>query len=88
MQEKKVLRVKKALSENIVAIATSQTTYIDDEFYVKEFGENKQNQNFKAYPVEIISMPIQWIISTPEGRDFLQAIWNSERLEFYEIKSL
>ena len=71
MQEKKVLRVKKALSDNIIALATSATTYIDDDFYQNKFGEDKKNPNFKAYPVEITSLPIQWIISTTEGKDFL-----------------
>ena len=33
-------------------------------------------------------MRIGWVISTQEGKDFLQAILNSERLDYYEIKAL
>jgi hypothetical protein len=88
MQEKKVLRIQEPLNDTIIAIATSHTAYVDDEFYVQKFGENKKNANFKAFPVQVVSLPIGWIISTPEGKEFLQAILQSERLDFYEIKSL
>ena len=33
MQDKKVLRVKEPLNDSIVAMATSNTAYIDDDFY-------------------------------------------------------
>ena len=71
MQDKKVLRVKRAHSQNIVAMATSNTAYIDEEFYSKRFGENKKNQNYKSFPVEVTSLPVQWILTSQEGKEFL-----------------
>jgi hypothetical protein len=71
MQEKKVLRIKEPLNESIIAISTSHTAYVDDEFYEKNFEENKKKADFKAFPVKVVSLPIGWIISTPEGKEFL-----------------
>ena len=88
MQEKKVLRIKEPLNEHIIAIATSHTAYIDDHFYEEKFEENTKRPDYKAFPVKVVSLPIGWIISSPEGKEFLQAILNSERLDFYDIKSL
>ena len=85
MQEKKVLRIKQPMNDSIVALATSNTAYIDDDFYKEKFGENLKDEQKKAFPVNIVSMKINWIISTQEGKDFLWAILQSERLEYYEI---
>ena len=88
MRDKKVLRVKHPLNDNIIAIASSQTTFIDDKFYNSSFGERLNDDSYNSYPVEIVSLSINWIVSTPEGKNFLQAIHESERLDFYEIRSL
>jgi hypothetical protein len=51
MQEKKVLRIKEPLAEHIIAMAASHTTYVDEDFYEKKFGENNKRADFKAFPV-------------------------------------
>jgi len=33
MQEKKVLRIEEPLNDTIIAIATSHTAYVDNDFY-------------------------------------------------------
>jgi hypothetical protein len=40
MKDKSVLRVKAPLNDSIVAMASSPTIFIDDNFYFKKFGEN------------------------------------------------
>lgn len=40
------------------------------------------------HPVEVLSLKIGWIINTPEGKEFLQAILMRENLDYYEIKSV
>jgi hypothetical protein len=79
--------VKSPLNESIIAIASSPTTFIDEDFYRKEFGD-LHSPEYKAYPVNVVSFKINWIISTPEGKEFLQSIHQSERLDFYEIRAL
>jgi hypothetical protein len=76
------------MNDSIVALATSNTAYIDDDFYKEKFGENLKDEQKKAFPVNIVSMKINWIISTKEGKEFLWAILQSERLEYYEIQAL
>jgi len=41
-----------------------------------------------VHPVEVLSLKIGWIINTPEGKEFLQAILMRENLDYYEIKSV
>ena len=61
MLDKKVLRVKKPLNDSIVGLATSSTAYIDNDFYTKNFGEKP---DYKAFPVNIFCMRIDWVIDT------------------------
>jgi hypothetical protein len=44
MQEKKVLRIKYPMNDSIVAMATSSTAYIDDDFYKNKFGESSKEE--------------------------------------------
>ena len=74
MKEKSVLRVKDAMNESIVAMASSHTLFIDEQFYNKKFGENINDTSLKAFPVEVVCLRIDWIINTQQGQDFLQAI--------------
>lgn len=74
MLDKNILRIKAPLNDSIIAIDSSPTLYVDDIFYKEVFGEDKKNQNYKAYPVEIYALKIDWIVSTPAGKEFLQAL--------------
>ena len=62
------------MNNSIVAMATSSTAYIDDDFYKNKFGEFAKEDQKKAFPVNVVAMKINWIISTKEGKYFLQAI--------------
>ena len=88
MKDKSVLRVKAPLNDRIIAMASSHTLFIDDEFFLKKFGENTNDSSLKAFPVEVVCLRIDWIINSQSGQDFLQAINQSERLDFYEIRTL
>ena len=88
MQEKKVLRIKEPINDSLIAMAPSNTAYVDDDFYRNRFGEDVTDPTNKAFPVNVVSLRIGWIISTNEGKQFLQAILQSERLDYYEIKAL
>lgn len=88
MVDKKLLKIKEPINDTIIAMATSHTAYVDDDFFEKKFGEDKENPEYKVHPVEVLSLKIGWIINTPEGKEFLQAILQGERLDYYEIKSL
>ena len=70
----KVLRIKNPLNDSIVAMASCNTAFIDENFYQNAFHEDKTNKNYKAFPVNIVIVKIDWIISTPEGKAFLLAI--------------
>ena len=40
MKDKSVLRVKEPINETMVAMGSSHTLFIDEEFYRKKFGED------------------------------------------------
>ena len=88
MKDKSVLRVKKPINETMVAMGSSHTLFIDEEFYLRKFGEDINDSSLKAFPVEIVCLRIDWIINTQQGLKFLQAINQSDRLDFYEIRTL
>jgi hypothetical protein len=74
MLDKNILRVNKPLNDTIIAIASSPTLYVDDIFYRNVFKEDKTNPYYKAYPVDIMALKIDWIVSTENGRAFLQEL--------------
>lgn len=88
MLDKNILRIKSPQNDSIVAIESSPTLYVDDIFYREKFKEDKENPKFKAYPVEVIALKIDWIVSTQQGKEFLQALNQSENLDFFEITTL
>ena len=88
MVDKTLLKIAEPINDSIIAMATSHTAYVDDDFFQNQFGEDKNNASYKVHPVEVLSLKIGWIVNTPEGKEFLQAILMGERLDYYEIKSL
>ena len=70
-------------------------TYLDDD-YLPPPPEGKQLKKIKkidmseceSYPIKMVALRIGWIINTPEGRDFLQAVLDTGNMEFFNIKSL
>ena len=55
------------MNDTIVAMASSHTLFIDEEFYLKKFGENIHDTTLKAFPVEVVCLRIDWIINTKQG---------------------
>jgi hypothetical protein len=88
MLDKNVLRVESPLNDSIIAIDSSPTLYVDDLFYREVFKEDVKNQSYKAYPVEVFALKIDWIVSTPAGKEFLSALSQSENLDFFDITTL
>ena len=79
------MKVKQALNKEIVAIASSPTVYIDQNFYEKEMYENEKKAKFKSYPVKIEALKVGWIIQDKSGSKLLQHIFDSDRLDYYDI---
>ena len=71
MKDKKLLKINEPINDSIIAMSTSHTAYVDDEFFQKQFGEDKDHEEYKVHPVEVLSLKIGWIVNTPEGKEFL-----------------
>jgi hypothetical protein len=67
MKKKLVQRVKKPLNDNIVAIATTASCTINQDFYVEQMGEipdsNKNHLRYTNYPVKVVAVPIDWLMN-------------------------
>ena len=70
-------------------MAPSSTIYIDNNFYNKNLGEDKNSDsNNKSYPVRLSSFRIDWILSKQNGYQFLSNLYNNENLEIYKMKTM
>lgn len=70
MVEKQILRIAEPLDDEIIAIASSPTVYIDQDFYTKQMKEDdheNKKAKYKSYPVKIEALKVGWIINHPEG---------------------
>jgi hypothetical protein len=84
------MRVIKSYNDEIVQIVDSPCIYIDEDFYSSHFKEEKdvKKQGFKSFPVKIECLNVGWIINSDEGRELLQNILDSEKIEYFEIPTL
>ena len=67
MAEKQILRILEPLDGEIVAIASSPTVYIDQDFYKSQMNEDENKPKYKSYPVAIEALKVGWLINNPEG---------------------
>lgn len=98
MQNKQSLRVSDPYNDQIVRVNYSVTSYADDEYYKNPefYGEQKENDDFKKYPVKISALRIHWINDIIEGQNsqnsdgkkFLDAILRSENIDLYGIPAI
>jgi hypothetical protein len=47
-----------------------------------------QGITYKSYPVQVVAIRIAWILEQKEGKQFLQAIYNNENLQYYKIPTV
>ena len=52
------------MNDSLIAMAPSNTAYVDEDFYKNRFGEDILDTSTKAFPVNVVSLRIGWIIST------------------------
>ena len=48
-------------------------------------NENENKAKFKTYPVKIEALKVGWIIQQKGGSKLLQNIFDSDRLDYYDI---
>jgi hypothetical protein len=82
------LKVAHPFSNQIVALETSQGSYVDEHYFKKIMHEELDNTNFNSYPVKVVGLEIGWLVNEEWGKKFLASILNSNNLDLYEIDSI
>ena len=87
MREKQFITVADPSSRDYVRMSVSKSLYVDDNWFSKFMGEDKDRIHGKAknYPVEMRAMKIRWFILSQYGNKFLEEVLNNENLELYNI---
>jgi hypothetical protein len=67
MINKQTLCIRRPEDVEIVAIRPSQVSYIDDDYFMSEFGEKQdddddKNDNYHTYAVKVYCIRADWII--------------------------
>ena len=73
MREKQFITVGHPSSRDYVRMNVSKSMYVDDHWFSKNMGEDKDRIHGKAknYPVEMRAMKIRWFILSQYGNEFL-----------------
>mmetsp|Transcript_8199 Transcript_8199/g.12578 ORF Transcript_8199/g.12578 Transcript_8199/m.12578 type:complete len:151 (+) Transcript_8199:1179-1631(+) len=87
MSNKQTLRVSNQFSEEIVSINRSNHSNIDDLYFSKQMREVK-DKSFKSFPVNVMALKVDWILTDPAGTQFLHSLLNSHKLDIYENRSI
>ena len=88
MLNKQTLKVEDQHSEKIVSVMESGTSYVDNAYYRGSMGEDRNNEEYKNYPVNVYALKLDWIINDGDGLRFLKAMLKSEHLEIYECPTI
>jgi hypothetical protein len=70
-------------TDEIAKIVLRPFAHVDNRFYIEDMDENTENMNFKNYPVKVLAIKINWILSE-HGEAYLTSIDNSENLDLYD----
>jgi hypothetical protein len=92
MQNKSVFRYDDKLTEDIVKIHESYTTYIDETFYQKIMHEQVDEESSNSYAVKVVALEVGWILNDKspgrEGMNFMKAISTSDRNDLFELEAI
>jgi len=83
MADKVTLQVQEMENDKIAKIVLRSSSHVDNRFFSEIMDENTENLDFKNYPVKILAIKINWILSD-QGEAYLNAINNSENLDLYD----
>ena len=90
MQNKSVFRYSHKLTEDIVRIHESYTTYIDEVYYKNKMREQVDDPSSNSYAVKVVALEVGWIIDekTKDGMKFLKAVQQSERNDVFDLLAI
>ena len=71
MINKQTLRMRKKFSEEIVSLNRNRTAYVDGQYFRDHVKEEKENPNFKNFPVSVWALKVEWIINSRDGKELL-----------------
>lgn len=82
MELKYTLVVKDLQTDRIASQNITQIKYLNDEYFEHQMEEDRTNDSFKTFPVELKGIEFSWINSNL-GHAYLNSLFNSENIELY-----
>ena len=70
MKAKQIITIKQSLNEEIIAMNSSKSLYVDDLWFKTYMNEDKKVGNTN-YPIELKALKIRWFIRSHYGKEFL-----------------
>jgi len=70
------LRVSEVLNENIVALNSNSTSYVDAAYFKKYLGVSDHSDS-KSYEINMVAVEIGWILNSSHGFLFLRRLQDS-----------
>jgi hypothetical protein len=87
MMNKQTLKISSPFNNEIIKVEQSYSGYTDDLYFKNVMKENKENKDYKNYPVNIWAIKCKWILNTEEGQTLLENLLLSEKHELYECNT-
>jgi len=87
MKKKQIFKIPRAISKEIVSMASSNCICLESSFYKNEMGEGWSAYD-KSYPCRVVAIRVGWILNDHHGFKFLQEVSKTQKLELFKIKTL
>lgn len=85
-----MFRFDQKLTDDIVKIHESKTSYIDEVYYGKNMGEQVDDPSANSYAVKVVALEVGWILddNRKEGMKFMKSIAMSDRNDLFDLLAI
>jgi len=86
MESKQTLKIKRKEDDEIVQAQPHKCSYVDEDYFKGQMGENKGDPNYLTYAVEVFAVRADWILNEDIGLNFLQELLKQQRKDIFETR--
>lgn len=74
MENKQTLKIKFKEDDRIVQAQPHGLSYVDENYFTQKMGEEKKNNSYLTFAVEVQAMRADWILNEKRGQEFLREL--------------
>ena len=83
MINKQTLKIKSIDNDEILKAAPSSCSYVDEDFFKQELGEDPENPSCITHSCIVRCIRVDWVLNKPEGLRFLRQMLKQQNRDLF-----